>query len=66
MIEVQRLSSGYHHVRGRGPCEWSQPPNWPCSESILRQYAFPEASNNFIREAMAVSDADVFRIRDEG
>ena len=53
MITVTRLESGYFHVRGDGPCEWSQPRSWPCSEEELRKAAFPEASDRFIREAAA-------------
>ena len=51
MISVKRLESGWYHVRGRGPCEWAQPPTWPCSEETLREHAFPQASDEFIAEA---------------
>jgi hypothetical protein len=51
-IDVRRLPSGYWHVRGRGPCNWSQPINWPCSEEMLRHYAGPGASEEFIADAM--------------
>ena len=51
MITVKQLDSGYWHVRGDGPCEWSQPPHFPCDEKTLREHAFPEASDKFIREA---------------
>jgi hypothetical protein len=54
MITVKQLSSGYWLVRGKGPCEWAQPPQWPMTdEESLRKYAFPEASDRFIREATA-------------
>lgn len=53
MITVKRLPSGYWHIHGDGPCEWSQPPFWPCSEEMLREHAFPEASEAFIRSALA-------------
>ena len=53
MIEVTRLSSGYWHIRGIGPCNWAQPPTWPCDETTFLAHAFPEASDEFIREAMA-------------
>lgn len=53
-ITVTRLDSGYYHVRGVGPCNWSQPPQWPCDEAMLREYAFPEASEAFIRAAHVV------------
>ena len=52
MIDVRRLASGYYHVRGNGPCEWAQPPRWPCDEDTLRAHAFPQASEQFIRAAM--------------
>ena len=51
-ITVARLSSGYFHVRGMGPCNWAQPPTWPCGEETLRESAFPEASEEFIRAAI--------------
>lgn len=51
-IEVTRLSSGWWHIRGVGPCNWSQPPEWPCDEDALREYAHPEAGDGFISEAL--------------
>lgn len=51
-IEIQRLDTGYIHIRGEGPCNWAQPPHWPCPEDILRNSAFPEASEEFIRAAL--------------
>jgi len=56
VIVVMLLESGYYHVRGDGPCNWAQPPAWPCSEEVLRQHAFPEASEAFIREAMVSAE----------
>ena len=53
MITIRRLPSGYYHVRGNGPCEWAQPQAWPCSEAELWASAFPEASDAFIRAALA-------------
>ena len=55
-ITVKRLDSGYYHIRGRGVCNWSQPPVWPCDEQVLRDYAFPEASEEFIRAALAMKE----------
>lgn len=49
---IKKLDSGYYHIRGGGPCEWAQPPCWPCDEATLRTHAFPQASEAFIREAM--------------
>ena len=48
-IQIRRLPSGYWHIRGRGPCNWTQPPSWPCDENMLREYAFPQASDEFLR-----------------
>ena len=52
MIRAKKLESGYWHVRGNGPCEWAQPPHYPCDEETLRAHAFPEDSDKFIREAL--------------
>ncbi len=52
LIRVKQLATGYWHVRGIGPCNWAQPPTWPCSEETLREHAFPEASEEFIRAAL--------------
>ena len=52
-ITVRRLSSGYYLIRGRGPCNWSQPPYWPCPMGVLRDHAFPQASEDFLRAAAA-------------
>ena len=51
-MTIKRLESGYYHIRGNGPCEWAQPPTWPCSETVLREHVFPEASERFIRDAL--------------
>lgn len=53
-ITVKRLKSGYWHIRGQGPCNWAQPPEWPCSEEALRKHAFPEASERFLQEAVSM------------
>lgn len=55
-ITVRRLDSGYWHVRGVGPCNWAQPKTWPCSEDELRQSAFPQASEAFIRAALRLAN----------
>jgi hypothetical protein len=62
MIEVKRLSSGYFYIRGDGPCNWAQPPTWPCSEETLRAHAFPEASEEFIVSAMLAGLRTVARL----
>lgn len=54
-MKIAQLPSGYWHIRGRGPCNWSQPPCWPCDEAALRAHAHPEAGERFLRMAMAAS-----------
>lgn len=54
-LMIRRLESGYYHLRGRGPCNWAQPPSWPCSEAVLREHAFPQAGEEFIRAALAIT-----------
>ena len=51
-ITVKKLYSGYYHIRGIGPCNWAQPPIWPCDEVMIRQCVFPEASEKFILECI--------------
>lgn len=51
-ISVRRLSSGFSHIRGRGPCNWAQPPCYPCAEAVLREHAFPAASEEFIQTVL--------------
>jgi hypothetical protein len=55
-ITITMLDSGYYHIRGRGPCNWSQPPHWPCDRETFRAFAFPEASEQFVDEAMRMAD----------
>jgi hypothetical protein len=57
-VTVKKLDSGYYHVRGVGPCNWSQPPTWPCDESTIRQHAHPESSDEFIASAARVRRLD--------
>jgi hypothetical protein len=52
-VFVERLSSGYWLLSGRGPCNYSQPPDFPCSEEDIRSHAHPGASEEFLREAVA-------------
>lgn len=54
-LDIRRLDSGWWHVRGRGPCNWTQPPVWPASEEQIREHAFPQASEEFLRAALAES-----------
>ena len=55
-ITIKRLPSGYYHIRGKGMCNWAQPAQLPCTEDVLRASAFPEASEEFIREAAKLAD----------
>lgn len=54
-IVVKRLSTGYYHVRGQGPCEWAQPERWPATEDEIRSSAFPEASEEFLLAAIRLA-----------
>ena len=56
-VDIRKLSTGYYHVRGDGPCNWAQLPHWPADEQTIRAYAFPEASEEFIRAAVAAARA---------
>ena len=50
MIRIRRLSSGYFHIRGAGPTNYAQVPEWPCTADQLREGTFAEAGPGF-REA---------------
>lgn len=50
-IEVRRLDSGHYHLRGDGPCNWAQVAKWPCSLADLEEGTFPEAGQEFRRDA---------------
>ena len=56
-IKIKRLPSGYYHIRGNGACNWAQPAKFPCAEDELRASAFPEASEEFIRAALAAAQS---------
>lgn len=51
-IVSRRLSSGYWLIKGDGPNNFAQPPYLPCSKETLLEHASPEASGEFIEEAM--------------
>lgn len=55
-VIVKRLASGWWHIRGNGPCNWAQPPIWPCDEETLRAHAFPQASEKFLKAALHHAD----------
>ena len=55
-IRTTRLSSGYWHIRGVGPCNYSQPPHWPCDLDTLKAHSHPEAGEAFLRRAAKVSE----------
>ena len=48
-VTLKRLPSGYWHIRSEGPCNWTQPPSWPCAIEDVRDHAFPQASDEFLR-----------------
>lgn len=56
-VRASRLSSGYWHLRGKGPEEWAQPPTWPCDEATLREHAGSGASEDFVRACMRMASA---------
>lgn len=56
IVSVKRLSTGYVHIRGRGPCEWAQPPAWPTDPETLEASFFPEASADFRRAVRAANE----------
>ena len=56
-VSIRRLSTGYWHIRGKGPCEWTQPPEWPCAEKLIRDSAFPQASEQFLRAVVRLANA---------
>ena len=58
MIAVKRLSTGYVMLKGDGPCEWAQVPEWPCSKAVLREHTFAEASIAFRRECERMLEAE--------
>ena len=49
-MTFRTLPSGYVLIRGRGPCNWAQPPRWPCTRDELSGSVFPEAGEEFIAE----------------
>lgn len=54
-ISITRLSSGYWHIRGRGPCNWTQPQTWPAGDDEIRSAAFPQASPDFLSRVMRLA-----------
>ena len=46
---LKQISTGWYHIRGIGPCNWVQTPEWPATEAVIREHAFPEASEEFIK-----------------
>jgi hypothetical protein len=55
-VTVKRLSSGYWHLRGTGPCNWAQPERWPINESDLEASFFAEAGEPFRRAVRAENE----------
>ncbi len=56
-ITTTRLPTGWWHIRGTGPCNWSQVPFWPCDQECIKRNAFPEASEEFIKSATTTAIA---------
>jgi len=56
-LVIKQLDSGYWHIRGDGPCNWTQPKQWPCSEDEVRRSAFPQASEAFLLAVLLESAA---------
>ena len=63
-IEIRRLPSGYYHIRGEGPCNWSQPP--VLTEGAIRTAAHPEASEEFLQAADREVEAMFWREVENG
>ena len=53
---IRRLESGYWHIRGYGPCNWSQPAEWPCDPEKLDDAFFGEAGAAFRRAVHAENE----------
>lgn len=52
-IRVERFDhTHYVKLSGVGPCNWAQPPCWPCDEDTLREHAAGYASEAFIRSCL--------------
>jgi hypothetical protein len=64
-MKMDKLDSGFWYIRGDGPCEWAQPPTWPCDEKTLREHTFSEASEKFIKECLNVVSPDFFNVKKE-
>lgn len=58
---IKRLDSGYWYIASVGVCNYAQPPHWPCDEATLRAHMNPDASHEFVRDAMAYSEAATLR-----
>ena len=60
-ISIRRLASGYYRLEGRGSCDWSQVPSWPCTEEVLRDGAFPGASERFFEACIVRAMMDLLK-----
>ena len=52
-ITIEKLPSGYYHIRGEGPCNWAQVENLPCSKDDLMAGNF-QGGDEFINHALEV------------
>lgn len=66
MLRITRLSSGYWHIRGTGPCEWAQPKDWPDAARLIEASIFPEASTKFRREVLVENERLLVGLDGEG
>ena len=62
-LTIKKLTSGYWHIRGEGPCNWAQPPCWPCSDETLEASFFPEAGEEFRRDVQRANEAAIEAMR---
>jgi hypothetical protein len=59
---IRPLDSGYWHIRGEGPCNWAQPPTWPCDPKVLDEHFFVQAGDRF-RAAVHAANAALLEAR---
>ncbi len=63
---LKQISTGWYHIRGIGPCNWVQTPEWPATEAVIREHAFPEASEEFIKLVIEAAEREQDYIRQVG
>ena len=60
-ISIKKLNTGWYHIKGVGPANWTQPPTWPASEDAIRQNAFPQASETFLKQVIAMAEEEYMK-----